>query len=198
MSKHIQLCLTIRHSSRHKIDSYLDSAGHPIGVIAELKYTFGTTVYFFNYVNAEEYGINGNNRISKVYAGDLCFVYPEINDEDTEYPPTAIFGENQDFGTLTVTVTATDSSKREYTFKIKRLDKTSSEIKNMNSEQRVALVNSQKIYQKPAFKIALVTVAAGIIILIVFVKLLKSVTVKTSDDDEPDFFAIDTDYYNEQ
>ena len=44
----------------------------------------------------------------------------------------------------------------------------------MNSEQRVALVNSQKIYQKPAFKIALVTVAAGIIILIVFVKLLKS------------------------
>ena len=207
-----------------KIDSYLDSAGHPIGVIAELKYTFGTTVYFFNYVNAEEYGINGNNRISKVYAGDLCFVYPEINDEDTEYtlyipsdltevtltatpsdvnavcdnPPTAIFGENQDFGTLTVTVTATDSSKREYTFKIKRLDKTSSEIKNMNSEQRVALVNSQKIYQKPAFKIALVTVAAGIIILIAFIKILKSVTVKTSDDDEPDFFAIDTDYYNEQ
>ena len=97
-----------------------------------------------------------------------------------------------------MTVTATDSSKREYTFKIKRLDKTSSEIKNMNSEQRVALVNSQKIYQKPAFKIALITVAAGIIILIVFVKLLKSVTVKTSDDDEPDFFAIDTDYYNEQ
>lgn len=203
--------------------TYLDSTGHPIGIIAELKYTFGTTVYFFNYVNAEEYGINGNNRISKVYAGDLCFVYPEINDTDTEYtlyipsdltevtltatpsdvnavcdnPPTAIFSENQDFGTLTVTVTATDSSKREYTFKIKRLDKTSSEIKNMNSEQRVALVNSQKIYQKPAFKIALVTVAAGIIILIVFVKLLKSATVKASDDDEPEFFANDVNYYDD-
>ncbi len=203
-----------------KIESYLDSTGHPIGVIAELKYTFGTTVYFFNYANAEEYGINGNNRISKVYAGDLCFVYPEINDIDTEYtlyipsdltevtltatpsdvnavcdnPPTAIFAENQDFGSLTVTVTATDSSKREYTFEIKRLDKTSNEIKNMNNEQRIALVNSQKFYQKPAFKIALVAVVAGIIIIIVFVKLLKRVTVKASDDDEPEFFANDVNY----
>lgn len=202
-----------------KIEPYLDSTGHPIGVIAELKYTFGTTVYFFNYINAEEYGINGNNLISDVYVGDLCFVYPEINDTDTEYtlyipsdltevtltatpsdvnavcdnPPTAIFGENQDFGSLTVTVTATNSNKRTYTFKIKRLDKTSAEIKNMTAEQRLALVNSQKIYQKPAFKIAAVAVVAGIVILVVFVKLLKRLTVKASDDDEVEFFATESD-----
>lgn len=190
-----------------------DDTKHQTGIIATLEYYGGTTVYTFDYANAERYSINSENRLADVdcYLGE---VYPAINDKDTDYKlfipsdmssirmtavtkdinaycdaPDEIALSSDQEPTIMLTVTASDSSTRTYKFKVKRLKENCQQIEaEMSQPGFKSLVEGKLYYQQPIFLIAIISVLAGIILLTLMVLLAKRLTVKTADEEEPQFF----------
>ena len=62
----------------------LDEAKHQTGIIVTLEFENGSAFYKFKYSNPAEYNKNSNNLLKKVDCR-LGEVYPEINDNQTEY-----------------------------------------------------------------------------------------------------------------
>lgn len=195
------------------IEYSYDEAKQQNGIIITLQYDSGTNVYTFNYVNAKPVQQSDNNLLSAIEC-DLGEVYPEINDKDTTYSlyipndltELKLSAVTQDIGahcdipstielnvdqepTIKITVTASNSETRTYDLKIKRLNKNSEEVKAKLSDPDVdSIVEGELFYQKPAFVISLISVTGGIILLAVFIKIVKRITVKVNDDDELTFF----------
>ena len=91
---------------------------------------------------------------------------------------------------IAITVTASDGSTRVYTFEIKRLGKTCEEVqKEMDSPDFNSLVENELFYQKPAFLIGAGCAVAGIVLILLFIKIAKRLTVKVEDEDEELFFS---------
>lgn len=193
-----------------------DETKHQTGIVATLEFEGGTTIYTFEYANAQRYSKNSENRL----AGIDCYlseVYPAINDKDTEYKlfipsdmnsirMTAITKDVNAYcdtldeialnsgqePNITLTVTASDSSKRTYTFKVKRLKETSAQVEQKMQEPNFSsLVEGQLYYQKPVFFIAIICSMAGIIILALLVLMLRRIAVTANDIDELEFFDIE-------
>ena len=187
----------------------LDEAKHQTGILVTLEYDNGSLFYKFRYSNPASYKANSNNLLKKVDCR-LGEVYPKINDSQTEYKlyipsdlteinlsaatkdtgafcdvPKAInLGVDQE-PEISVTVTASDGSTRVYTFEVTRLEKTCTEVqKEMDSPDFDSLVKGELFWQKPAFKVGILCTAAGIIILLIFIKIAKRLTVKLEDEDE--------------
>lgn len=69
--------------------------------------------------------------------------------------------------TISITCKAESGDTQKYTFKIKRIDKTVSEIeKEIGKNGYAVYINKSKFYQQTDFLICLGTVLTGIIILI--------------------------------
>ncbi len=190
-----------------------DDTKHQTGIIATLEYYGGTTVYTFDYANAEHYSINSENRLADVdcYLGEG---YPAINDKDTDYKlfipsdmdsirltavtkdinaycdaPDEIALSSDQEPTIMLTVTASDSGTRTYKFKVKRLKQNCQQVEaEINQPGFKSLVEGRLYYQQPIFFIAIISVMAGIILLTLMVLLAKRLTVKPDDEEEPIFF----------
>ena len=191
----------------------LDEAKHQTGIVVTLEYESGTTVYDFTFSNAQTYSGSANNCLYELNCR-LGEVYPAINDKDTEYKlyipsdltTLQLSAATQDIGAyceipkeielnadqepnITVTVTASNGETRQYNFKVKRLNKTSEQVRaEMNSPDFETLVKGELFYQKPSFIITVLASAGGILLIVVFVSLAKRLTVKAEDADEVEFF----------
>jgi hypothetical protein len=192
-----------------------DETKHQTGIAVTLTYGNGSVIYTFNYKNSAPYTISSNNLLSSVEC-DLGEVYPAINDKDTDYklyvpsdltqitltavtqevtavcevPGTLTLNSSQE-PTLSITVTASNGDTRVYNFKVKRLKKNTEEIKaEMEDPDFKSMVEGELFYQKPTFIISIISVLGGLILLILFIKIAKRLTVKVEDDEETEFFDI--------
>lgn len=190
-----------------------DETKHTTGIDVTLGYENGSVIYTFNFPFAERENVNSNNLLSAV---DCKYgeVYPEINENDTDYklyipsdltqitlsaatkdvsaycevPGTITLNTDQE-PAITLIVTASDGSTREYTLKIKRLNKTCDEVRyEMAQPGFTSIVEGELYYQKPEFFIAVLSAAAGIAMLIIFIIVTKRLTRKVEDSDEEEFF----------
>lgn len=196
-----------------------ETAGGKKGVSIEVKKDSIGSTYFFKYdYGNNEPEINSNNNLLALNC-ELGEVYPKINSHSTEYSlyvpddmtEIKLEAVSEDAnavcnlaGTITlntnqtpvipVTVTASDGSVKEYSFTVKRLNKSSEQVRQeMQSEDFTSLVNGELFHQKPEFKIIIACTVAGLIIIVTAVILLKRLTVKTRDEDEIEFFDTPSD-----
>ncbi len=194
----------------------LDEAKHQTGIIVTIEYENGSSLYKFRYSNPASYEPNSNNLLKSVECR-LGEVYPKINDNQTTYklyipsdlteinlsaatqdtsafcdiPKAITLGVDQE-PEISVTVTASNGSTRVYTFEVTRLEKTSDEVqKEMASPDFESLVKGELFWQKPAFMIGIACACAGILLILLFIKIAKRLTVKLEDEDETSFFEIE-------
>ena len=192
----------------------LNETKHQTGLTVTLKYDNGSVIYKFVYSNPQEFEVNSNNLLEKIEC-DLCEVYPKLNDNDTAYrlyipsdltvinlnavtkdtgaycnvPKEIEMGEKEQLE-IPLTVTASDGSKRDYTLEVVRLDKTCKEVEKLiNSPDFNSLVEGELFWQKPAFYIGIACGVAGVLLIFLFIKIAKRLTVKLEDEDETSFFA---------
>lgn len=190
-----------------------DLAGRQTGIIATLKFANGSVIYTFNYLNSATSTVNSNNNLAMV-ACELCEVYPALNPADTKYtlyipsdlteinltvatedvgahcavPGTITIGEEKELD-IPLTVIASDSTAKAYTFSVKRLDKTCQEVRDeMAQDDFTSLVEKQMTVQKTETAIVIGCAVGGIILLAILIKLVKRLTVKVSDVDDVAFF----------
>ena len=191
-----------------------DDAKHQTGAVVTLEYENGSSIYNFAYSNAEIYETNSNNYLKEVSC-NLGIVYPEINEETTDYriyipndltvldisaapedvgaycetPKEVSLASDQELD-LPLTVTASNGEKRTYSFEVRRVDKTSEEMAAIIASGNTDIVvKSERFYQKPAFLISVLGAAVGVLLVMLLVKMTKRLTVEVGDGDEIEFFA---------
>lgn len=203
----------IRGDANIFVNYETDETKHPTGILVTLEHKNGSDYYSFKYKNANNYAKNSNNLLAEVYC-ELGEIYPKLNDEDTEYklyipsdlktinlsavtkdvsaycelPGSVSLNTNQDLN-LSATVYASDGAARTYTFEVKRIRKTSNQIKaEMNDPNYKSMIDGELFYQKPVFAISIVSTIAGLALFLIFIKAAKRLTVRPCDDDETEFF----------
>ena len=91
--------------------------------------------------------------------------------------------------TITVVCTAKDGDEKEYKLKIKRIDKTVSEIENEIAQNGYAVyVKETKFYENTDFIVTVAFVFAGIIILIILYLFTRKKLINAHDKDEKPFY----------
>lgn len=191
----------------------VDETNHQDGIVVTLEYDNGATYYNFMYSNALAYETSSNNFLREIRC-NLGEVYPKINENDTsyklyipsdlteinltatteelsaiaDYPSTIVLSDEQEY-TIPVVVTASNGDIREYSFKVKRLSKTSEEIKaDMANPSFKSMVYGELFYQKPEFTVGVICAIGGAIVLIIAGAITKRIMIKVGDDDEEEFF----------
>lgn len=190
-----------------------DETNHPTGITATLQYDTGSTIYNFIYKNPAVYEVNSNNLLSGIYCtyGEIS---PAINDKDTAYKlyiPSdlksfCITPSTQDINAycgvvnlmlteeqepvITLKSIASDGSEREYSIKIKRVNKTIQEVRaEMSQKDFTSFVEGTKLYERPEF----ITVAGGIVVgaLVIYIMfaLTRRTTINPYDKDEKPFYS---------
>ncbi len=194
-------------------------SGTAKGINIEVKKNNVSSNYFFEYIYPDSLEVDRSNNYLKELGCELGEVYPALNQKDTSYSlyipsdmtelkisavaesvgavcevPGLIKLNSGQAPDIKVNVRAVDSSVRVYTFSIKRLDKTSQEILDeLEDDDLFALVENEIFHKRPEFKIIVLSVVGGLLILAVFVSVLKRIAIRPNDDDEVDFF----DYYED-
>lgn len=187
------------------------------GINIEVKMNNVSSNYFFAYIYPDSIAVDETNNYLKEISCELGEVYPKLNEKETTYSlyipsdmtelkisavaqsvgascevPGIITLNAEQSPSVKVTVKAADGTVRVYTFNIKRLEKTCAQVEQeMQSEDFTSLVEGELFHQKPEFKIILVSVIVGIVIILIAVKMLKRFAVKVFDEDEVDFFSFD-------
>lgn len=190
-----------------------DDSKHQNGIVVKIEHTNGAVYYNFKYSNAISYGMSNNNLLKEVHCS-LGEVYPKINEQDTEYklyvpnditeitlsaateelsayaevPSTITLSSNQE-PVIPITVTASNGETRAYSFKVKRLNKTTQEVlEEMAKPNFDSIVYGELFYQKPEFTVGIISLAGGIIFLAGAIFVAKRLMIKVGDDEELDFF----------
>jgi len=190
-----------------------DETRHQTALIVTLKYDNGSLFYVFNYSNPKTYSVNSNNLLERVEC-NLGEVYPAINDSQTNYklyipsdldvinlnavtkdtgaycavPREIKLGEEKETE-IPLTVTASDGSSRVYLFEVVRLNKTCKQVeKLMNSPDFNSLVEGELFWQKPSLYIGIACGIGGLLLIFLFIRIAKRLTVKLEDEDETSFF----------
>lgn len=190
-----------------------DETNHQTGITATLEYEMGSTIYNFKYLNSAVYEINGNNLLSSVYCtyGEIS---PHLNDDDTEYKlyipsdltqltitpvtkdinaycaPVELVLSNEQTPKITLSCTASNGKTREYLFNIKRVDKTTEQVKaEMAQPDFVSFVDGTRLYQRPEFVITVLVAAGGIIVIFVLFLITRKIAVNPYDKDEKPFYS---------
>lgn len=191
----------------------VDESNHQDGIIVKLENSNGATYYSFKYSNAVAYEMSDNNFLKSVNC-KLGEVYPQINKKDTGYklyipsdlteisisvaaeelsssvdfPSEITLNESQE-PIIPITVTASNGEIREYSFKVKRLSKSTEEIiKDMQNPNFKSIVYGELLYQKPEFKIGIICAIGGILIIALAIFVAKRIMIKVGDDEENEFF----------
>lgn len=191
-----------------------DATHHSTGIEVRLEYSSGSSIYDFNYTNPAEYEANDNNMLKSVYCqyGELM---PEMNEKDTVYklyipsdltklditPVTADINahctsvelklkDNQE-PTITLICTASDGeSTKEYSLKIKRVDKTIHEIDIERAQpDYTSFVEGTRFYERPEVIITACAVVGGVITLLVLFRITRRIAVNPYDKEEKPFYS---------
>jgi hypothetical protein len=174
-----------------------DDTNHQVGLTATLQYNEGSRIYNFTYSNPANYVPNNNNTLSSIYCfyGELS---PAINDNDTAYKmyipsdltqltitpvtsdinaycaPVELTLSADQTPKITLTCTASDGSKRDYSIDIKRVNKTVEQVKyEMQQPDYVSFVDGTRLFEKPEFIITVCGVCIGIIIILLLFIVTK-------------------------
>lgn len=195
------------------INYITDEAHHQTGITATLEYENGSTIYNFKYTNAAAHEVNSDNYLLEL-RGNNIEVYPKINKRTTKYKlyiPSdmtvlKLTGVTRDVSAfcvipyeieiakdqepeIPVTVTASNGDTRLYTFNVKRVDKTTKEVAYLMSQKDFkTLAEDEQFYRKPMFYIITISLASGLLIIILLFDLLRRVSLKVGDENEVDFF----------
>lgn len=196
------------------INYVYDETNHQKGITATLQYSSGSRIYNFAYSNPATYIENNNNRLSSIYA-QYSELSPALNDNDTSYklyipsdikeltitpvtsdinaycaPVTLILNDDQ-APKITLSCKASNGSVRNYVINIKRVNKTTEEVKHeMAQEGYESFVEGTRLHETPEFIVAVFSVLCGIIIIVLLFIFTRKITVNPIDSDETYFFDI--------
>lgn len=194
--------------------SYLyDETQHQTGITVTLKFETGSRIYNFDYSNPAAYDKNGDNALSSIYSmyGELS---PKLSADETQYklyipsdlteleitpvtsdinaycaPVRLTLSEKQE-PKITLTCTASNGQKKDYTVKIKRVDKTAEQVKyEMAQPGYESFVDGTRLFEKPAFLVTVGAFAGGALVIWALFILTARIAVNPYDKDEEAFFA---------
>jgi len=190
-----------------------DESNHPVGITATLEFDTGSLIYNFSYTNPAEYSVNANNLLSSLQCsyGELV---PQLNDSDTSYKlyipkdltqlkiipvpqdinayasPVELTLNDAQTPEIKISCVASDGSQRDYSFNIKRVDKTLEQVKTeMEQPDYESFVDGTFIYQKPEFLICVCAVLGGAVVLILLWRITRRILVNPYDSDEKPFYS---------
>lgn len=195
------------------INYLYDDTNHQIGLTATLQYDSGSKIYTFTYSNPTVYVQNSNSNLSSVYSqyGELS---PAINDSDTVYklyipsdltdltitpvtqdinaycaPVTLTLSADQT-PKITLTCTASDGSKKNYSLNIKRVNKTTEQVKlEMQQPDFESFVEGTRLFEKPEFIMTVCAVLGGAVLLFIMFAVTKRIAVNPYDKEEKPFYS---------
>lgn len=184
------------------------------GINVEVKNVTLSANYFFEYkYNDVNVNPNSNTNLKELDC-ELGCVYPAINNEETYYQlyipkdmtELKLTAVPEDLGAscnvpkefkmtteqnpiIEASVVSSDGTLKSYKFEVKRLDLTSKELKKeLKNNSYEDIIKNEVFHKSPQFKVMLLGIFGGIIILAIAVLILKRVAVKAQDDDETEFF----------
>ncbi len=195
------------------INYIYDETNHPIGLTATLQYDAGSKIYTFTYSNPTDYVQNSNNKLSSIYSqyGELS---PTINDSDTVYKlyipsdltdltitpvthdinaycaPVSLKLSADQTPKITLTCTASDGSKRNYSLNIKRVNKTTEQVKlEMQQPDYISFVEGTRLFEKPEFIMTVCAVLGGAVLIVIMFAVTKRIAVNPYDKEEKPFYS---------
>lgn len=184
------------------------------GINVEVKNVTLSANYFFEYkYNDVNVNPNSNTNLKELDC-ELGCVYPAINNEETYYQlyipkdmtELKLTAVPEDLGAscnvpkefkmtteqnpiIEASVVSSDGTLKSYKFEVKRLGLTSKELKKeLKNNSYEDIIKNEVFHKSPQFKVMLLGIFGGIVILAIAVLLLKRVAVKAQDDDETEFF----------
>lgn len=184
------------------------------GINVEVKNVTLSANYFFEYkYNDVNVNPNSNTNLKELDC-ELGCVYPAINNEETYYQlyipkdmtELKLTAVPEDLGAscnvpkefkmtteqnpiIEASVVSSDGTLKAYKFEVKRLDLTSKELKKeLKNNSYEDIIKNEVFHKSPQFKVMLLGIFGGIVILAIAVLILKRVAVKAQDDDETEFF----------
>lgn len=184
------------------------------GINVEVKNVTLSANYFFEYkYNDVNVNPNSNTNLKELDC-ELGCVYPVINNEETYYQlyipkdmtELKLTAVPEDLGAscnvpkefkmtteqnpiIEASVVSSDGTLKSYKFEVKRLDLTSKELKKeLKNNSYEDIIKNEVFHKSPQFKVMLLGIFGGIVILAIAVLILKRVAVKAQDDDETEFF----------
>ena len=184
------------------------------GINVEVKNVTLSANYFFEYkYNDVNVKLNSNTNLKELDC-ELGCVYPAINNEETYYQlyipkdmtELKLTAVPEDLGAscnvpkefkmtteqnpiIEASVVSSDGTLKSYKFEVKRLGLTSKELKKeLKNNSYEDIIKNEVFHKSPQFKVMLLGIFGGIVILAIAVLILKRVAVKAQDDDETEFF----------
>ena len=184
------------------------------GINVEVKNVTLSANYFFEYkYNDVNVNLNSNTNLKELDC-ELGCVYPAINNEETYYQlyipkdmtELKLTAVPEDLGAscnvpkefkmtteqnpiIEASVVSSDGTLKSYKFEVKRLGLTSKELKKeLKNNSYEDIIKNEVFHKSPQFKVMLLGIFGGIVILAIAVLILKRVAVKAQDDDETEFF----------
>ncbi|MCI6354445.1 hypothetical protein [Eubacterium coprostanoligenes] len=184
------------------------------GINVEVKNVTLSANYFFEYkYNDVNVNLNSNTNLKELDC-ELGCVYPAINNEETYYQlyipkdmtELKLTAVPEDLGAscnvpkefkmtteqnpiIEASVVSSDGTLKSYKFEVKRLDLTSKELKKeLKNNSYEDIIKNEVFHKSPQFRVMLLGIFGGIVILAIAVLILKRVAVKAQDDDETEFF----------
>lgn len=195
------------------INYLYDETKHQTGLTATLQYDTGSKIYNFTYSNPADYVQNNNNSLSSIYS-PYSELSPSLNDSDTVYklyipsdlteltitpvtsdinaycaPITLKLSADQT-PKITLTCTASDGSKKNYSVNIKRVNKTIEKVKvEMQQPDYVSFVEGTRLFEKPEFIMIVCTASGGLILIMIMFAVTKRIAVNPYDKEEKPFYS---------
>lgn len=195
------------------INYLYNETNHQTGLTATLQYETGSKIYTFTYSNPAAYIQNSNNNLSSIYS-PYSELSPTINDNDTVYklyipsdlteltitpvtsdinaycaPVTLKLSADQT-PKITLTCTASDGNKKDYSINIKRVNKTTEQVKaEMQQPDYVSFLEGTRLFEKPEFIMIVCTVAGGLILIMIMFAVTKRIAVNPYDKEEKPFYS---------
>lgn len=193
------------------------------GINVEVKNVTLSANYFFEYkYNDVSVKLNSNTNLKELNC-ELGCVYPALNNEETSYQlyipkdmtELKLTAVPEDLGAfcnvpkefkmtteqnpiIEASVVSSDGTLKSYKFEVKRLGLTSKELKKeLKNNSYEDIIKNEVFHKSPQFKVMLLGIFGGIIILAIAVLILKRVAVKAQDDDETEFFDYSDETENE-
>lgn len=196
------------------INYVYDDTNHQTGLTATLQYNTGSKIYNFTYSNPADYVQNNNNSLSSIYS-PYSELSPSLNESDTVYklyipsdlteltitpvtsdinaycaPITLKLSADQT-PKITLTCTASNGSKKNYSINIKRVNKTTEQVKaEMQQPDYVSFVEGTRLFERPEFIMIVCAVSGGLILIMIMFAVTKRIAVNPCDKEEKPFYSI--------
>lgn len=180
-----------------------DASNQQTGIKVTIEYDGGSEEYEFIYSNVPNYKKSSDNSLKSLECTG-CEVYPTFDEKITDYKlfvpsdmtvlklNAVTSDENascdlvKEFSLsaeqepeITFTVTASNGDEKEYSLRVRRLDKNTEQVKaEMASPDFTTFNVDEQIHRKPVFIISAVSTAGGLILLFIFIKIAKRLAEK--------------------